>query len=372
MQFVKEHLSVLAPLQGETLPEARELADHFLAKLDDTAVELKADLVKLNEWNQGTLQPTEEDLAAFHSLQRRLTERHHNAKRDAWIASFPKEDLEIRNRVHSIVAPETGRPLNVVTINVENHMWDQDFLYWVRHRLLIPLTPSGHRCVDTDTAIDPDLDHAFCCLKRGRGVMHSFVKNAVNDACKGVARRTGERVTNEPPIAQWLKPDLVNNKNEKTIEGLKLRRADVMIEPELAVASMATKTVTLIDVRHCAMNLPVREEDIGAALREGQKAKETDYKTHFDFPAGVTLLPFCVNAMGQINEDGKKWMEDYCTKAAAGDKRLYNSFITKFRDKVSIGHARGVGCVIRRCVENCFSENQYLAACARGFVRGRR
>ena len=62
MQFVKEHLSVLAPLEGETLPEARELADHFLAKLDDTAVELKADLVKLNEWNQGTLQPTEEDL----------------------------------------------------------------------------------------------------------------------------------------------------------------------------------------------------------------------------------------------------------------------------------------------------------------------
>ncbi|HYE75037.1 MAG TPA: hypothetical protein VEF04_16970, partial [Blastocatellia bacterium] len=197
----------------------------------------------------------------------------------------------IRNRVHSIVAPETGRPLNVVTINGENQMWDQDFLYWVRHRLLIPLTPRGHRCVDTDIAIDPDLDHAFYCLKRGRGIMHSFVKNAVNDACKGIARRTGERVTNEPPIAQWLKPDLVNNKNEKTIEGLKLRRADVMIEPELAVASIATKTVTLIDVRHCAMNSPQREEDIGVALREGQKAKETDYKTHFDFPAGVTLLP---------------------------------------------------------------------------------
>ena len=86
----------------------------------------------------------------------------------------------------------------------------------------------------------------------------------------------------------------------------------------------------------------------------------------------MTLLPFCVNAMGQINEDGKKWMEDYCTKAAACDKRLYNNFITKFRDKVSIGHARGVGCVIRRCVENCYSENRYLAACARGFVRGRR
>ena len=76
--------------------------------------------------------------------------------------------------------------------------------------------------------------------------------------------------------------------------------------------------------------------------------------------------------MGQINDDGKKWMEDYCTKAAAGDKRLYNNFITKFRDKVSIGHARGVRCVLRRCVENCFSETQYLADCARGFVRGRK
>ena len=110
MQFVEEHLGAITPLGGEALPEAKELVDHFLATLDDTAVELKADLVKLNAWNQGTLQPTDEGLAAFFSLQRRLTERHHNVKRDAWIASFPKEDLEIRNRVHSIVAPETGRP----------------------------------------------------------------------------------------------------------------------------------------------------------------------------------------------------------------------------------------------------------------------
>ena len=70
----------------------------------------------------------------------------------------------------------------------------------------------------------------------------------------------------------------------------------------------------------------MKSVDIGAALREGQKAKETDYKTHFDFPAGVTLLPFCINAMGQINEDGKKWMEDYCTTKA--EQRVANDSTT--------------------------------------------
>jgi hypothetical protein len=41
-------------------------------------------------------------------------------------------------------------------------------------------------------------------------------------------------------------------------------------------------------------------------------------------------------------------MEEYCAKAVAGDKRLYNNFFTEFRDKISLAHAKEVGCVLRR------------------------
>src|SRR5688500_14749453 len=70
--------------------------------------------------------------------------------------------------------------LNVATAYRPNHMNDLEFIYYVRRRLLLPAVNELRRCVDTDLEIDPHLDHAFCCIARGRGTTHTYVKNALH------------------------------------------------------------------------------------------------------------------------------------------------------------------------------------------------
>jgi hypothetical protein len=113
------------------------------------------------------------------------------------------------------------------------------------------------------------------------------------------------------------------------------------------------------------MNSPQKEEDIGAVLHEGQKAKEIDYKTHFDFPADDTLsTPSTKSTM--MGRSG--WRTTVQRPQRATNESTITLF-TIFRDKISLAHTKGVSCSL--CIENCFSEAQYLAAweCELGFTR---
>jgi hypothetical protein len=193
LPFVEATLIRLKETTPVIHPEISALVQSFLEQLSDAEHELRQDLTKLAEWNSRRCSPTQEDLKSFGSLQSRLTRRLHEKASATWVASHPKENLDLHERLNSIIAPESGRVLNVATAYRPNHMNDLEFIYYVRRRLLLPAVNELRRCVDTDLEIDPHLDHAFCCIARGRGTTHTYVKNAVHQVATDVARYTGRR-----------------------------------------------------------------------------------------------------------------------------------------------------------------------------------
>jgi hypothetical protein len=192
------------------------------------------------------------------------------------------------------------------------------------------------------------------------------VKEAVFKTAKEIAKLTREEVTMEPQIGAWLRPEVEDNKNSKTIEGLKQRRGDVMIQA-VTVASLPRRTITIIDVRHCSMRTPLKRGEIGASVREGEAVKEAFYDKHFDLPKGVKLVPFAIDSYGKWGEQAKTFLEDMCRKAAAEDLSMYNKLVTKARADISLAHARAVGAVFRKCFKYCFAPEDYVRACVRGY-----
>jgi hypothetical protein len=213
------------------------------------------------------------------------------------------------------------------------------------------------------------LDHAFSCSARGIGVVHDYVKQALFVAVKDITKHTKEKVNMEPTIVNWLRPEMEGNKNEKTIDGLKARRADISIETgPLSVASHAARRVTLIDVRHCSIRKG-KSVAKGETVKNGENEKKAFYAKHFDFPKGVDLVAFAIDAYGKWGQDAKNFLENLCESTAMGDTEFYNRLINKARERVSVAHARGVGNALFRCVDNCMSERAYNASCARGLSR---
>src|SRR4051794_22180897 len=72
-------------------------------------------------------------------------------------------------------------------------------------------------------------------------------------------------------LSTWLRPEVEDNKNLNTTNGLKQPRYDVMIEA-VTFASLPGKHTNVIDVRHCSMRAPHnigRNWSVGA-LRGGE------------------------------------------------------------------------------------------------------
>jgi hypothetical protein len=294
-----------------------------------------------------------------------LTKLLHERAAKAWLESFSVDDLDVQERLNSIRSPEAGRPLNVVTAYRPNHMEDVEFIYYVRRRLLLPSTHKTLFCAETGREMDVHLDHAFCCTKRGMGATHFFVKKALLKVCEDLARYTGEKVQDEPSMADWVNPDAVANLNEKAANGLKQRRGDVGIS-QITIAGHLTRTVTILDVRHCSIKTPRVRSEIGQTTALGEKDKNDFYEKNFKIPPGVTVVPFVIDAYGKWGEAGKVWLEAYCKKAANTDVALYNRLINHARETISLTHARGVGNAISRCVEHCIPADDFNRACQRG------
>ena len=200
------------------------------------------------------------------------------------------------------------------------------------------------------------------------GVVHDYVKQALFIAVKEITKHTKEKVNMEPTIVNWLKPEMEGNKNDNTIEGLKARRADISIETDpLSVSSHAARRVTLIDVRHCSIRKG-KSVAKGGTVKNGEEAKKAFYAKHFEFPKGVDLVAFAIDAYGKWGNDAKTFIENLCECASMGDTALYNTLINKARELICVAHARGVGNALFRCVDNCMSERAYNASCARGLV----
>ena len=152
-----------------------------------------------------------------------------------------------------------------------------------------------------------------------------------------------------PLLAKYVNPYVVNNKNSKTIDGVKLRRGDV------SISSHVEHRTVIIDVRHCSIRTPTRAGETGLTIEAGEKEKIDFYRKHFRFPQGMVMVPFVVDSYGKWGPCAKEWLESACKRAAGEDKKLYNQLITRSRETISVAHARGVGRVIERCVESCFS-----------------
>ncbi len=367
LSFVEQRLGDLGEIEGPILPEIAELIPQVLSKLsEEKDAALIADLNMIISWNARAITPDEDAKTAAKSIQKRLTDCHYTRKSEQWLASV--DDPDLQERMNSICSPEAGRPLNVVTVIKPNQIADRDFIYYIRRRLLLPGIVGSHRCVETDrhNELDEHLDHAFACTARGMGVVHDYVKQGVFKAVKEITKQTKQKVNMEPTIVNWLKPEMEANKNAKTIEGLKARRADISIESApLSVSSHAERRVTLIDVRHCSIRKG-KTVSKGGTVQNGEEEKKAFYKKHFDFPKGVELVAFAVDAYGKWGEDAKSFLENLCKSASMGDTAHYNSLITKAREVISVAHARGVGNALFRCVDNCMSERAYNASCARG------
>ena len=134
---------------------------------------------------------------------------------------------------------------------------------------------------------------------------------------------------------------------------------------QVAMSSHVGRTVTIIDVRHCSIKAPRTEADIGHTVKLGEAEKERFYAKNFKLPEGVKVVPFVVDAYGKWGEQGKKWLEEMCTRAANENVHVYNRLISSARETISLAHARGVGHTICRCVEHCFNPEDYSRACLR-------
>ena len=174
----------------------------------------------------------------------------------------------------------------------------------------------------------------------------------------------------EPPIAQYLRPDVEDNKNEKTIDGMTQRRGDISLE-SVTVATHYERTIEINHVRHCTMTAPKSSLDTGRTVDKGEKEKTDFYKKHFVFPNHVHLIPFVVDTYGRWGDKAKEWLEKACKKAAGTDKELYNKLISRYRETISLAHARGIGRTMERCTRNCIHPNDYVKTCTRDHDEGR-
>lgn len=195
--------------------------------------------------------------------------------------------------------------------------------------------------------------------------MHSYVKNAVYEVARDLSRYNRQVVNMEPVIAQYLKPEVANNKNEKTIDGLKQRRGDISLESVSVLSHLKRKT-DIIDVRHCSMQRPKSAADVGTTVLKGETEKHEFYDKHFAFPPGYQMIPFVIDTYGRWGNKAKEWLEKECRHVAGTDDGFYNSLISRYRETISLAHARGIGRTLERCIQNCIHPDDYPKTCSRG------
>ena len=363
-RFVKEQMEHMGYMNGKVIEEVERLVmEYFLVpeKFMELEESTKTDLKAFVSWNRRESTPSEEQQKRIAKLQQTISDEFHMAKQRDWVGSF--SNLDSCNRVNSICSPEAGRPLNVLTSHRPNFMLDVEFLYYTRHRLMLPALPKQWQCGQSRGMVDVDLDHAFACPKLGMGGTHHYVKTGIVGAMRTLARYTGDKVHVEPSLIEFVNLQAKQNTNQA--EEIKFRRGDVSI---VSLANHPQKTVTIVDVRHCAItkaNAPKKEEDIGSAVMKGEREKEKFYSLNFKFPHGVTVVPFTIDSYGMWGEQGKKLVEDLCKKAAKGDPKRYNKLISQARETISLAHARGVGNAFHNCMNKCIPEEDFHLACVR-------
>jgi Reverse transcriptase (RNA-dependent DNA polymerase) len=365
LSFTRDMLERVGESDGLIIQELEDLIQMFLKNLASTSnhKELKADLRKLSKWNARAAESNKAEVSAFATIQQRLTDRHYELKQAAWIATIPSGDLGLKERVNSIIAPEAGRPLTVIVMVPTNQLTDPRFIMWSRHRLLLPVTDGTKTCVVRNKILDPHLDHGFKCGGKGLslGKTHDCVKWGMYRVIQGLVANTCEKVEMEPIITRWLKPEVANKwkKNAAEGKGEKAPRGDILI------SSILGREQTLIDVRHCAMVVPMKDGDLGTTVRRGEQDKDKAYSRRFELPEGVVFVPFVVDAYGKWGARGKALIEYLCRKASGGVESVYNSRLGRAWDGISVAHAKGVGDVLSECTLRCFSDEDFVDICTR-------
>jgi hypothetical protein len=344
---------------GLVIPELDELIGETLNNLASTDKHevLKTDLKRVKKWNAGEENIENADFSL--SIQRRLTEIHYDDELSGWVSSFSEDDLALREIVNSITAPESGRPLSVTTFFMPNQLTDRQFILWARRRLLLPFTDGNVQCCVKHKVIDAHLEHGLKCGSEGlgRGKMHEYVKWGLYSVAQKLVAATSEKVEVEPTITSWRKPAVASTKKQTAAVATIAPRGDVIL------SSYLNRGSTLIDVRHCAMQVPRKDKDLGLTVLEGEKAKEKYYAENFDLPKTVKFVPFVVDSFGRWGDKAKAFVHLQCLKAAGGSELLFNSHYGKAMDSISTAHARGIGNVMHECLTRCLSDADFIYVC---------
>ena len=91
------------------------------------------------------------------------------------------------------------------------------------------------------------------------------------------------------------------------------------------------------------MSAPKARNEAGQTVRLGEKAKEDAYTAKFNFPSGVTLIPFAIDSHGRWGVKFAAKLKALCKSAAGPDVGLYNTLISEARAQISVAHMKAVG-----------------------------
>ena len=81
---------------------------------------------------------------------------------------------------------------------------------------------------------------------------------------------------------------------------------------------------------------------------------------------GHQMIPFVIDSYGKWGNKAKEWLERECRYVTGKDEGFYNFLISRYRETISLAHARGIGRTLERCIRNCIHPDDYPKACSRG------
>lgn len=131
---------------------------------------------------------------------------------------------------------------------------------------------------------------------------------------------------------------------------------DEKTRADVGIYDRIKRTTILIDIRTCALARPDSLNEIGATVHKGEAAKRTSYMQRYEFPEGVTFVPFAIDSYGRWGESYKEHLKNWCKQAAGQHHGLYNTLITRARDWIAVANARAVGNRVALGLSRCLPE----------------
>jgi hypothetical protein len=246
-------------------PELPELALELRALAGVNPNEAIAeDLVALLAVNDGTTEMTDSISKRLSTLKDRLWEKYQARITKRWSDSIERGNLDLRERVHSILAPESGRFLNAVTTYYFNRVPDVAMVRLVRRRLLMRLVPLGTvPCASSGQVVDELGEHFIKCPRQGLGCGHHEVKVATQRVYGPIAKANRMRVVSEPALERYQRPGSVAAAGERKVK----TRAD------LGFLDINERRTIFADVRTATIKTPETAEQIGSTVSLAEKAK---------------------------------------------------------------------------------------------------